>query len=404
MRILMIHKFLYPKGGSETYLFQVGAQLHSQGHQVQYFGMDSENRCLGNRVGAYTSSMDFHRKNPLTMLSYAFRTIYSREARRKLRQVLEDFQPEVCHLNNFHYQLTPSILLEIRKWSRQSGYPCKLLYTAHDYQLVCPNHMCRNLRTGENCEKCLDGKFSPCVKNRCIHGSFLKSGIGTLEAIFWNKMGVYRQLDKIICCSHFLKSKLDRNPILAGKTTVMHNFAEKEEASPEKKNYVLFFGRYSQEKGVLTLLQAARELPQIPFVFAGAGPLAERIRSIPNVQDVGFQNGEALKRWIREAKFTVCPSETYENCPFSVLESISLGTPVLGAEIGGIPELIRDGVDGRLFESGNERALRETILSLWEDPQRLKCWSENCKTAALPTVETYVHWLLGEYAGGACGT
>ncbi len=400
----MINKFLHPQGGSETYLFRVGAQLQRQGHQVQYFGMDSENRCLNNRVGAYTSAMDFHSQNPLRMLSCAFRTIYSREARRKLRQVLEDFQPEVCHLNNFHYQLTPSILLEIRKWSRQSGHLCKILYTAHDYQLVCPNHMCRNLRTGKTCEECLEGKFFSCVKNRCIHASVLKSGMGALEAIFWNKMGVYRQLDKIICCSRFLKTKLDRNPILAGKTTVMHNFAEKEYAIGQKKDYVLFFGRYSQEKGVLTLLQAARKLPQIPFVFAGSGPLAESIRDVPNIQDVGFQSGETLKTWIREAKFTVCPSETYENCPFAVLESISLGTPVLGAEIGGIPELIRDGVDGALFESGNEKALREAILSLWEDPQRLKRWSENCKTADFPTEEAYVHWLLEEYVGGTCDT
>ncbi len=403
MRILMINKFLCPRGGAETYLFRLGEALEELGHKVQYFGMDQEDRVLGNRVNACTRNMDLHCRNPVRKLSYAFRTIYSHEARKKIRLVLEDFQPEVCHLNNFHYQLTPSILLEIRKWSRQTGHPCKIVYTAHDFQLVCPNHMCRNGKTGENCEACLSGNFSCCVQNRCIHGSRLKSAVGMLEAVFWKAAGVYRYLDAIICCSEFLKSKLDRNPLLAEKTLVMHNFAQRE-AAWEKKDYVLYFGRYSSEKGVQTLIQAAKQLPGIPFVFAGSGPLEEQLAGTANIHNMGFQNGERLKRLIRQARFTVCPSESYENCPFSVLESLSLGTPVLASKIGGIPELIREGSNGELFESGKPDRLREKISALWKDPKRLNAYSENCKEADFPTVEYYVHWLLGLYAGGSCVT
>jgi hypothetical protein len=190
MKILMINKFLHPNGGSETYIFKLGAYLQTQGHEVQYFGMEHEGRIVGNRVNAYTSNMDFHGGSKLSKLLYPIKTIYSSEARKKIRLVLDDFQPDVCHLNNFNYQLTPSIILEIRKWEKQSGHKCKIIYTAHDYQLVCPNHMCNNPNTHENCEKCLGGHFLNCTKGKCIHGSLAKSAIGTMEATFWKWMGI----------------------------------------------------------------------------------------------------------------------------------------------------------------------------------------------------------------------
>lgn len=367
MKILMINKFLHPNGGSETYIFKLGGCLQSLGHEVQYFGMEHENRAVGNRVEAYTANMDFHGGSKLSKLLYPVKTIYSVEARRKIRQVLEDFRPDVCHLNNFNYQLTPSIILEIRKWEKENGHPCRVIYTAHDLQLVCPNHLCRNPLTKNNCEKCLGGHFWDCVRGKCIHGSFAKSVVGAMEGYFWKWMGVYRQIDRIICCSHFVKTKLDTNPILAEKTVVMHNFVDPVEPKDvQKKDYVLYFGRYSEEKGIATLVKAAKELPQIPFVFAGSGPLESLLEGIPNVKNVGFQTGEALEMLIREARFTVYPSEWYENCPFSVMESQMYGTPVLGADIGGIPELIRVGETGELFESGNMEALKNSLSSLWQ--------------------------------------
>ena len=398
MKILIINKFLYPNGGSETYIFHLGAYLQSLGHAVQYFGMEHEGRIAGNRVEAYTSNMDFHGGSKLAKLTYPIRTIYSREARKKLRLVLEDFQPDVCHLNNFNYQLTPSVILEIRKWEKQTGHKCRILYTAHDYQLVCPNHMCHNPNTHENCEKCLGGHFLNCLKGRCIHGSLAKSAIGTMEAIFWKWMGVYKQIDTLICCSHFMKTKLDTNPVLAKKTVVMHNFvAPVERKDVQKQDYVLYFGRYSQEKGIATLVQAAKELPEIPFVFAGSGPLEHLLKDVPNIKNVGFQKGEALERLIREARFTVYPSEWYENCPFSVMESIQYGTPVLGADIGGIPELIRSGETGELFKSGNTVALVQGIRALWEDASCCRQYGENCQENVFDSLQEYSDKLMLHY-------
>ena len=395
MKILMINKFLHPNGGSETYIFKLGAYLQTQGHEVQYFGMEHEGRIVGNRVNAYTSNMDFHGGSKLSKLLYPIKTIYSAEARKKIRLVLDDFQPDVCHLNNFNYQLTPSIILEIRKWEKQSGHKCKIIYTAHDYQLVCPNHMCNNPNTHENCEKCLGGHFLNCTKGKCIHGSLAKSAIGTMEATFWKWMGIYKQIDKIICCSYFMKTKLDTYPVLADKTVAMHNFVDAVEAKQvQKKEYVLYFGRYSQEKGITTLIQAAKELPEIPFVFAGSGPLEHLLEGIPNIQNVGFQRGEALETLIREAKFTVYPSEWYENCPFSVMESQMYGTPVLGANIGGIPELIRVGETGELFESGNAEEMTRSIDVMYKDVINLGVYYDKCQNIQFDTLERYVKKLM----------
>lgn len=397
MKVLIINKFLYPNGGSETYIFKLGDFLKTIGHEVQYFGMEHEGRCVGNAVNAYTSDMDFHSGSKLDKFTYPIKTIYSKEARIQIRKVLDDFQPDVCHINNFNYQLTPSIILEINKWRRQVGKKCRIVFTAHDYQLVCPNHMCNNPNTHENCEKCLGGHYVNCIKGKCIHGSTLKSFIGTMEAYFWNMKGTYRHIDKIICCSYFLKTKMDTNPIFAERTVTLHNFIDKLEWKDyDKKDYILYFGRFSTEKGIGTLIQVAKELSEYSFIFAGTGPLADDINDVKNIKNVGFKTGVELEVLIREAKFSIYPSEWYENCPFSVMESQMYGTPVLGANIGGIPELIKVGKTGELFESGNKEDLRNKIINMFE---KAECYSKNCEHIEFIDTSVYVEKLIKIYIG-----
>ncbi len=398
MKILLVNKFLYPNGGSETYIFKLGEFLQKQGHEVQYFGMEHEGRLVGNTVNAYTSDMDFHDSSMPVKLSLPIKTIYSPEARRKLRLVLDDFRPDVVHLNNFNYQLTPSILLEIRRWKKRTGHRCKLIYTAHDYQLVCPNHRLNNPNTHQNCEKCLSGHFVNCMKGKCIHGSVLRSVIGSLEAMFWKWNGAYREIDSMICCSEFMKKKLDTNPTYKAKTIVLHNFIDEIDWKPTtKKDYVLYFGRFSEEKGISTLIEACRKLSDIQFVFAGTGPLKEAMTGVPNIKNLGFQKGAALEQLIREAQFSIYPSEWYENCPFSVMESQRYGTPVLGANIGGIPELIEAGRTGELFESGNLTDLITKILSMWQDKEKLNSYRSNCRNISFATITEYCDKLMEIY-------
>lgn len=399
MKVLMINKFLYPNGGSETYIFKLGDYLKSRGHKVQYFGMENEGRCVGNELNIYTSSMEFHGGLNISKLLYPIKTIYSSEARKKIRLLLDWFEPDVCHINNFNYQLTPSIILEIQKW-RKEGHKCRIVYTAHDYQLVCPNHMCNNLKTGENCEKCLGGHFMNCIKGKCIHGSTVKSIIGTIEAMFWRMKDVYRYVDSIICCSEFMKTKMDSNSVFAKKTVAIHNFIDRTEwEEVSKKEYVLYFGRYSKEKGIGTLIQVCKELTDVQFVFAGTGVLENEINGVPNIKNVGFQHGAVLEKLIREARFTVYPSEWYENCPFSVMESQMYGTPVLGADIGGIPELIEPGKTGELFESGNVAELKYKIRKLWDNIDLTEQYSRNCKDIKFDDIKEYYDKLMKIYIG-----
>lgn len=399
MRILMINKFLYPNGGAETYIFKLGDYLKSQGHEVQYFGMEHEGRCVGNHVNAYTSTMDFHRGTILSKITYPVKTIYSREARIQIRKVLDDFNPDVCHLNNFNYQLTPSVILEIRRYEKETGNKIKIIFTAHDHQLVCPNHLMKNPVTGELCMKCLGGHYFNCVKGKCIHGSLVKSFIGFFEAKIWNGKGVYKEIDEVICPSYYLADKLETNPYLKDKIRVIHNFINipHHKVKIPKEDYVLYFGRYSYEKGVGTLLEVIDELPDIPFVFAGNGFLAEEVSKRKNIINMGFLSGEELGKTIAAARFAVIPSEWPENCPFAVMESQMYGTPVLGADVGGIPELIQDGVTGELFCSGDKNKLRDKIEKLWRNATLTETYHNNCGKCCFDSIEKYYEKLMNVY-------
>lgn len=403
MKILMVNKFLYPNGGSETYIFQLGEELQRRGHEVQYFGMEHAGRIVGNRAERYTADMDFH-TGKVQKILYPFKIIYSFEAKRKLGEVLRDMNPDVVHLNNINFQLTPSVIYAVRSYERKTGRRVKLVYTAHDYQWVCPNHMMRIPATGKICFACRDGYFGACSKNRCIHNSRVKSLLGTIEAKFYARRKTYGMVDVIICPSEFMKRQLDTNSLLAKKTVMLRNFVERAEADAkhemkevqnqggaEKKrlDYVLYFGRFSEEKGIGTLLTACMALPEIPFVFAGSGPLEPQVNQVKNVENRGFVTGEALRRLIAGARFSVYPSEWYENCPFSVMESQIHGTPVLVSDLGGAPELVQAGRTGELFRGGDVEELTAHIKELWGDPERCEMYRENCRDINFDTVSSY---------------
>lgn len=392
MKILMVNKFLYPNGGSETYIFKLGEELQRRGHEVQYFGMEHEGRVVGNRAGLYTSDMDFH-TGKLRKLLYPFKIIYSFEAKRKMGEVLRDMNPDVVHLNNINFQLTPSVIYAVRSYEKKTGRRVKLVYTAHDYQWVCPNHMMRIPATGKICFACRDGHFGACSKNRCIHNSRVKSLLGTVEAKLYMRRRTYGMVDIIICPSEFMKRQLDTNPLLAEKTVMMRNFVQKpaEDAGrgDADADYVLYFGRFSEEKGIGTLLAACKALPDIPFVFAGSGPLEEQVAKVKNVENKGFVTGETLHRLIAGARFSVYPSEWYENGPFSVMESLMYGTPVLVSDLGGAPELVQAGRTGELFRGGDAEELTAHIRELWEQPELCRRYRENCKDIKFDTIGEY---------------
>ncbi|MBO5870521.1 MAG: glycosyltransferase family 4 protein [Clostridia bacterium] len=397
MKILLVNKFLYPKGGSETYIFKLGNVLEKHGHEVQYFGLDNEKNTVGNNVGSNVSDMDFN-KGVSKNLFAPLRIVYSREARKKIRKVLDDFSPDVVHLNNIQFHLTPSIILEIDKYRKENNKTVRIVYTAHDYQLVCPSHglFDNDLNV---CEKCLDGNFTHCFTTKCLKNSRAKSLLAMTDAYFWKFNRAYDCVDAILCPSNFLKSKLDSQSRFSSKTTVIHNFIERDENvdNDKKGNYVLEFGHLSKDKGTNTLLEVAKRMSDVKFVFAGYGSAVEDMVGIANVEYVGFKTGDELKELIKNALCSICPSEMYENCPYSVMESQTLLTPVIGANIGGIPELIDVGKTGLLFEAGNADDLEQKLRYLLETDNLVQEYSDNCRNVVFETPDTYYEKLMNIY-------
>ncbi len=373
MKILMINKFLYPKGGAETYFLKIGKYFEEMGNEVQYFGMFDEKNTVGNKANQYTSKMDFHTKG-IDKMKYPFKIIYSTEARRKIRKVIEEMRPDIIHLNNINFQITPSIIDEINK------FKMPVVQTVHDYQMLCPNHLLFDIHNKVPCEKCLTESKWNCTKYNCIHYSKLKSIIGSLEAILYNSKNTYSKVDYYICPSKFMENKLNTNKVYHGKTETIHNFIDivGEKKKVSKDDYVLYFGRLSEEKGLERFIESCKRLPHIKFIIAGTGPMEELCKNIDNVEFVGFKSGEELDDLISKALFSVYPSIWYENCPLSILESQSLGTPVIASNLGGIPELVEDGETGVILSEVTVDELTKQINDLYNNKELLKEMSNNC--------------------------
>lgn len=396
MNVLLVNKFLYPKGGAETYVFKLGEMLAQNGHNVQYFGLANEKNIVGNNTGSYVTDMDFA-AGTLKNLKAPFRIIYSLEAYKKITRVLCDFEPDVVHMNNIQFHLTPSIILAVDDYRRKMGRKVKIVYTAHDYQLICPSHGLFD-KDINICEKCLNGNYTHCFKTKCMKNSRAKSFLAMLDAYYWKYNKAYDCIDTIICPSEFLKSKLDTQARFAGKTVAIHNFIEHKPCEKKiKGDYVLEFGHLSRDKGTLTLLEAAKRIPDVRFVFAGYGDAVGEIGKISNCEYAGFRTGDELYELISRALCSVYPSEWYENCPFSVVESQICGTPVIGARIGGIPELIKEGQTGLLFEAGNACDLEEKLRYLLTSPGVIDTYTKNCNKVDFETPDTYYQQIMNIY-------
>lgn len=395
MKILLVNKFLFPNGGSETYMFKLGEYLTALGNEIQYFGMEDEKNIVGNTMNSNTSNMDLRGKGKRTKLTNPFKVIYSIEARKKIKTLLLEWKPDIVHLNNINFQITPSIVYEIKK----QGIP--IVWTVHDPQIACPNHRLYIEATGGLCDKCVTGSYFNCLKLKCMQGSVMKSLLAMLESYYYHKRNTYNLVDRYICPSKFIAKKIHQGGVSKNRIMVMHNFSDVIQVMPDKrednKPYVLYFGRLSEEKGIKTLITVCKQLPQIKFVFAGTGPLAECLNGIANIEYVGFKKEKELQRLIYNAAFTVYPSEWYENCPLSVLESQALGTPVIGSDLGGTKELIEQEKTGLIVKGRDADALKSAIERLWNDhPLRMKM-SKKCLEKKNNTIDIYVEKLLHLY-------
>lgn len=392
----MVNKFLYSRGGCENYMLYLADHLRSLGHEVEFFGMQDEKNTVGNSAGLYTMNMDFHTGGLIRFL-YPFKIIYSFEAKKKLLQVIDAFKPDIVHMNNINFQLTPSVIYAIKKRK------IPLVQTVHDYQMICPNHLLYNFEKNEICEKCLKGSYLSCIKNKCIHGSRVKSILGAMEARLYALLGTYKKVDLYISPSYFLEKKLlAAKALYKGKTKTIHNFIDKKKFSrdtDECGEYIAFAGRLAKEKGLELLAETAKLLPEYTFMVAGDGPDKHLLENIGNVKLVGFLSGDRLVDFMAKSKVFVVSSIWYENCPLSILEAQCLGVPVVTMNNGGMAELVQDGVTGVLVNAPTPEEMASKLKEILENKAYYQTLKENCKKNQnrLLNVEDYAEILIKEY-------
>jgi glycosyltransferase involved in cell wall biosynthesis len=365
LRILFLNNFYYLRGGSERVLFDEIAMLKKAGHETAVFSRtDSQNEASLYQQ-AFPPDM---RTDGLRISLDALRTVrevvYSTDARERLKQVIDEFRPDIAHAHNIYGRLSTSVFDALE----ESAVP--VVQTLHDYKLLCPSYLMLN--HGQVCERCVSGGYRHAVLARCHKNSYLTSGVYAFESWFGRRFRKYGPVSCFLSPSRFLKDKILESGVVDNAVVHVPNSIDTGRIRPglEPGGYFLYFGRLSHEKGVGTLLAAFNSIERGPaLVITGDGPKRGELEELATggrnrVSFTGYLSGEALEKTVREAFCVIVPSECYENAPLAVLEAFAHGKPVIGARIGGIPEMIDDGVNGLLFQPGIARDLEEKMRTL----------------------------------------
>lgn len=385
MRILLVNKYWYLRGGTERVVFMTKDILEKHGHTVGVFGMQHPENIIENKY--FVPEVDFDTVKGWKKIQAAVRVIYNREAKKRFVAYIQEFQPDVIHFHNIYHQLSFSLV----EAAKEAGIP--MVMTLHDYHMVSPNYrlFCR----GDIDESSLGKHFFMCALKNC-YGSVGKSIVATFEMYYRVWKGYGRMIDAFVAPSMFMKQISGRAGLDKKRIKVVYNPTEAFVAHPQvEKGPVTYIGRLSEEKGIQVLLDAAKDMHNIPFVLVGSGPEEHRLRqeAPDNVQFVGWQHGKNLERYMREAGCIVVPSLWYENCPLVILEAIAAGKLVIGSNIGGIPELL---TPQTTVEDYADAKAWQHILSFWYNASRQE------KKASVHTLQQHVQkrYMLESYYQG----
>ena len=382
MKILMVNKFFRIVGGSDTYCFALSDALKAAGHEVVFFSMKDSRNLPCDNESDFVENIDYNTTNKLKKIKYAVKYIYSLEAKRKIAAVLDREKPDVVHLNHIHHQITLSVVEEISKRN------IPMVFTLHDVICACPNYMM--LANGHICEKCMDGHYYHCVSEACVKGSRVKSFLAMVEAYNYKRMGVYNKIDLYISPTSFYKKKLTEAHFTNSPIVHMRNLLPMNtqyEVSKDRKDYCLYFGRLSREKGIITLIEALSQCRAIPkLLIVGEGELRDEVEKLviskglkKQVMLLGYKSGKELKDIVQGAKCVILPSEWYENGPYAIEEAMACGTPTIVSSNGGLPEAVEDGVTGFICEPCNPKDLAKKIDMLYALDE--KQYFKMCKNA-----------------------
>ncbi len=363
-RLLAINNYFYRRGGAEAVFFDHMAMFEDIAWDIVPFAMQHEQNEPSPWSDYFVSEIEYGRRTSLARKAVqAASILYSFEAQRNLGRLIERARPDVAHAHNVYHHLSPSIFATLKA----AGIPVAM--TVHDLKLACPAY--KMLRDGKICEDCKGGRVYNVLRHRCIKDSWALSGLVLAETVLHRALGLYRdKVDRLVVPSRFYLEKLvewgwprDGMVHIPNFVNVGHYRADWEE-----DGYFAFAGRLAPEKGIATLIRAAALSGQ-RLVLAGTGPEEDALRRLAaeagaDVTFAGYLSGEALHGMIGRSRALVLPSEWYENAPISVLEAYALGRPVIGAAIGGIPEMIREGETGLMAVSGDAHSLAEALSAM----------------------------------------
>jgi len=363
-KLLSLNTYNYRRGGSDVMFLEHEAMFRIQGWGTAVMAMHHPKNEPSPWSQFFADEIEFgHDYGALDMLAMAGKVIYSLEAKRKISALLDEFPADVAHVHCIYHHLSPSVLVELK----HRGIPAVM--TAHDLKLACPAY--KMLNRGGVCEKCRSGNLLHVVANRCIRDSLPASVLIMLESAVHKSLDLYgRNLDRVVAPSLFYKQKLMEWGWPEQQLAYIPNYVDAFAYTPrfEPGDYFFYFGRLAIEKGVATLIRAAAQA-KVKLRIAGTGPEGDALKALAaelggDIEFLGFVSGEPLWKWVREARAIVLPSEWYENAPMSVLEAYACGKPVIGARIGGIPEMVREGETGLLFGSGKMGELADCMHAL----------------------------------------
>lgn len=360
-RLLAVNNYFYRRGGAEAVFFDHMKLFEEIGWEVMPFAMQHEHNLPSPWSDYFVSEIEYGRESGLlTKAKQATQVIYSFEAQRNLQRLMEKARPDIAHAHNVYHHISPSI------FSTLQAAKVPVVMTVHDLKLACPAY--KMLRDGHICEACKGGRIYNVARYRCIKDSLSLSAVVFAETMMHRGLGLYRhKVDRLVVPSRFYIEKLVEWGWPREKMAYIPNFIDVSHLSSDWDDggYFLFAGRLAPEKGIATLIRAAAKAGQ-RLVIAGTGPDEAMLKALvgelgADVTFAGYVSGEALHRLIGQASALVLPSEWYENAPISVLEAYAMGTPVIGAAIGGIPEMIVEGETGFTARSGDADDLASAL-------------------------------------------
>ena len=363
MKILQINNIHYRRGGADIVYLNTGKLLENHGHDVLYFSQKNVKNETTNSNDYFIKETNYFDKSLINKIYSIPRFFYSDESKRQLSKLINELKPDIAHIHLYKGTLTPSIL-EVLKINN-----VPIIISLHDYGLLCPHNLMLDGKMNI-CTRCVNGSALNCITNKCNRNNLLLSTVSSLEYIFHKAFFPFdKYFDKIITVSKFGQQMHQKSKSLFDKILHLYNFypdLNQTEINTKKGNYILYFGRLSAEKGVETLFNAwLMKERKAQLKIVGTGELYEELNKksigISSIEMLGFKSGDELNKLIKEASFIIVPSEWYENNPLTIIEAYANGKPVIGCNVGGIPEIINDGDTGFLFEMGSVDDLSDKI-------------------------------------------